>query len=171
MPLIKTKKITLLMVLFTLVLLCSSCSGKYQNKRFTFKAPGGVKIKTLILDGQPKVTLNTGNLYFAITQREIEPGSTMQEIYQAYRTQTESRMHKYLFISETGVVFRGLPAIEYVYRGFSGEPYVQRRELWFEKGGWVYQLLCSDPVNFTENPELPVDEGCYQLAEGFQFRE
>ena len=168
---IRTGKFYILISLFTAVLICASCSGKYQNERFTFKAPGGTKIKTIILEGETKLFLKPGNLYFAVTQQEIQPESTLQETYRAYRTETEVRMHQYQFISEAEVEFHGLPAIEYIYRGFSGEPHVQRRELWFEKDGWVYHLLCSDPVNVTESLETPVDEGCYQLAEGFSFRE
>ena len=80
-------------------------------------------------------------------------------------------MHLYQFISEAEVQFNGLPAIEYIYRGFSGEPHVQRRKLSGGKGQLGLPAAFYDPVNVTESLETPVDEGCYQLADGFSFRE
>lgn len=129
-------------------------------------------MSTLIIDGQQKLSIRWSGLYFAVTQQEIPPGSSLMALYQAYRTTTEGRMDSYRFISEQEVMFKGQEAMEYIYQGFSGEPYVQRRELWLEKDGWVYQLLCSDPVGVPPpGLDIPVDEGCYRLAEGFLFRE
>ena len=163
---------TSMLILFTLSLvLLSACMPPYQNEYFSYQPPPGVKINTLILDGQPKLSFKSGSLYFSVSQQEIPDGSSLQEIYRAHRIENESRMSSYQFISETALDFSGTPAIEYIYRGFSGEPYVQRRELWLEKDGWVYQLLCSDPVDATPGLEIPVHEKCYELAEEFRFKE
>jgi len=167
-----TRNLTRLLPAFTLALvLLSACAPPYQNERFSYQPPSGAKINTLMLDGQPRLWIKSGSLDFSVTQQEIPEGSSLQEIYQAYRVENESRMTRYQFISETPLELSGTPAIETIYRGFSGEPYVQRRELWVEKDGWAYLLMCSDPVDSTTGLQIPVHEKCYELAEGFQFKE
>jgi hypothetical protein len=61
-------------------------------------------------------------------------------------------------------------AIEYVYREFHGEPYVQRREIWMEYNGWAYSLVCTHPADSTPGMIIPISVLCIRLVEGFQFK-
>ena len=157
---------------FTLALfLLTACTPPFQNGRFSYKPPPGLNINLLVLDGQPGLWLKSGGLYFSVTQQEIPDGSSLQGIYQAFRVENESRMTRYRFISETPPEFSGAPAMETIYLGFSGEPYVQRGDLWLEKDGWVYRLLCSDPVGASPGLEIPVHAHCCKQGAEFQFKE
>lgn len=173
MSILKTGKIPLwtAFALGMALYLCSACSSRYQNDRFIFQVPAGTDLRKLRLDGEIKLWLNEGNIYFGVVQSMIMAGSSLEEIFNNHRSEMEGRMHEYLFISEARTEFRGVPAIETIYRGFNGAGYLLERELWIEKDGWVYLLECSEAINFNQEIEVPISEVCYKLAEGFQFKE
>lgn len=84
--------------------------------------------------------------------------------------QTSERYTRYQFISENTIEIYDQTAMEYVYRKFHGEPYVQTREIWLEKNGWIYSLACTEPVDSTPGIIIPISDLCIRLSEGFQFK-
>jgi len=94
----------------------------------------------------------------------------LEMVFKEYMAQTSGRSTHYQLISQDPIDFKNQTGIEYVFREFHGEPYVQSREIWMEKNGWAYSLDCTLPVDATPGMSIPVSELCIQLAEGFKFK-
>ena len=155
----------------------SACSANYDGGDFTFTAPPGFKtdvFETPHMDSTLNQELllfsQKGPLYFQVFRRIIAPGSDLDTILTEYKANISGITTNYQFISQDPIEFNDLPAIEYIHRVFWGEPYVQRREIWMEYNGWVYSLVCTDPVVSTPGAVIPISDQCIQLAEGFQFK-
>ena len=156
-----------------IVFISSSCT--YQGNDYIFKAPFGFKTKQF----QTAVNQNIepgllifsqkGRLYFEIFRNNIPEGSNLDTEFNTYKDQQKSPSH-YQFISQKSTEINQSPAIEYIFREFRGEPYVQVREIWIEHNGWAYSLKCTNPADSTTGKEIPVSELCYQLVDNVQFK-
>ena len=158
-------------ILFLLMLLVlPACSPKYENERFSFAGPAGTEIQINKYDWGETLWLKSGSISFSVVPKRIPEGSDLQAVFDTYREDIASKHSHSVFISESIIQFKDRPATEYIYRAFSGEPYVQSRELWFEKDGWFYQMRCLQEADATPGLEIPIAEKCFQLAEGFNFK-
>lgn len=164
---------------FLLILLGinAACSNTYQGDEFSFSAPAGYKTKQYeVSEDKPNndrkllIFSQKGHLYFQIFRQEIPAGSDLEQVLAEYVAKTSGTSSHYQFISQSTIELDDQTAIEYLYREFLGEPYVQRWELWMEKSGWVYSLVCTDPADSTTGMVIPVSEECRHLVEGFQFK-
>lgn len=155
----------------------SACSCTYQGYEFTFSAPFGFKTKqyetpAVNPNNDPELLIfsQSGQLYFQVFRQNIPKESDLNTVFAEYVSQTSGIHSHYQFISEDTIEMNNQTVIEYVYREFRGEPYVQRREIWMEKSGWAYSLVCTDPADSTPGMIIPVSELCIRLVEGFQFK-
>jgi len=121
-------------------------------------------------DSQPLLFSQKGHLYFVVSRQKIPPERNLNSVFAEYVTRTKGISTHYQFISQDTIELKDQTAIEYLYREFRGEPYVQRWEIWMEKSGWAYSLVCSEPVDATTGLVIPVSELCIRLVEGFQFK-
>jgi hypothetical protein len=165
-------------VLLMPLILLFVCSCTYQGDEFAFSAPFGFKTKQYETTGvnpnnDPQLLIfsQKGHLYFQVFRQTIPPESDLELVFAEYVARTSGIHTKYQFISQDTIEMNSQPAIEYVYREFHGEPYVQRREIWMEKSGYVYSLVCTDPVDSTTGMIIPVSELCIRLVEGFTFKQ
>jgi hypothetical protein len=162
-------------VIIALIIL-TACTKKIENKEFTFSPLFGFKTKEF--ESNIDTSMNAdyllfsqkGHLYFQIYRQEIPPGSDLEMIFSAHISKPVEPSFHYQFISQSKIESNGEPAIEYIFREFHGEPYVQTREIWIEKDGMIYTLACTEPVDSTPGMVIPVSETCYELADGFQFK-
>jgi hypothetical protein len=159
------------------MLLLSACSSTCQGDEFTFTAPVGFKTKQYETqavspnkDSQFLIYSQKGTMYFQIFRQKIPTGGNLDAIINNYQAQFSQRSSHYQFISQNNIEMDGRPAVEYVYREFHGEPYVQTREIWMENNGWAYALACTNPADSTPDMVIPVAETCFRLVEGFQFK-
>ena len=97
-------------------------------------------------------------------------GSDLDHVFAEYVKRTSGISSNYQLISQDTIELNDQTAIEYLYREFRGEPYVQRWEIWMEKSGWAYSLVCTDPADATTGMDIPVSEECRRLVEGFRFK-
>jgi len=104
-------------------------------------------------------------------RQKIPPESDLDTVLAEYVARTSAKSTHYQFISQDTIEIYNQTAIEYVYREFRGEPYVQNREIWLEKNGWAYSLACTDPAVSTPGITIPISELCIQLVEGFKFKQ
>ncbi len=163
--------------LLILLTILPACSSTYQGDEFSFSAPIGFKTKqyaaaeTGQTDG-PKLLLFTqkGSLYFQVLRQKIPLESDLGTVFAQHLEQPKEKATHYQFISQGIIEIKNQSAIEYIYREFRGEPYVQTREIWLKKNGWAYSLICTDPVDSTTGLVIPVSEQCIRLVEGFQFK-
>lgn len=164
---------------FLLILLGinAACSSTYQGDEFSFSAPFGFKTKQYEIteidsnnDSQPLIFSQKGHLYFQVFRQEIPAGSDLDHVFAAYVTRTSEKASHYQLISQDTIELNDQTAIEYVYREFRGEPYVQRWEIWMEKSGRAYSLVCTDPADSTIGMVIPISEECRDLVEGFRFK-
>lgn len=154
----------------------SACSSSYGNDDFSFSAPFGFKTKEY--ESQTDSNRNAeyllfshkGHLYFQISRQEIPQDSDLDTVFAASVSKPSDAASHFQFISQNTIEVNDQQAIEYVYREFRGEPYVQIRELWMEHNGLAYTLFCSDPADSTPGLVIPVAEQCYELVEGFKFK-
>jgi len=109
-------------------------------------------------------------LYFQVFRQKIPLQSDLDMVLEEYVERTSGLSSHYQFISRNDIEINNQTAIEYLYREFRGEPYVQRWEVWMEKSGWAYSLVCTDPADSTTGMVIPVSELCIQLVEGFEFK-
>ena len=178
----KTERVILpARVIFVIVLLIllTACGQTFQGDEFTFHAPLGSKTqfsdvsKEFAVQDKPQrlLWLKSGDLAFWADRQEIPDGSDLETVFEAHMAPTAESSSGYQFISQEKIEYQDRPAIEVIYRLFSGEWYWQRREIWVEKDGWVYTLVCSDPADATPGISIPVAEKCIELAEGFTFKE
>jgi hypothetical protein len=166
--------VTFMLILLTIL---AACSATYQGEDFSFSAPVGYKTKQYeISEDKPNtdrkllIFSQKGHLYFQIFRQEIPAGSDLEQVLAEYVAKTSGTSSNYQFISQSTIEVDDQTAIEYLYREFRGEPYVQRWEIWMEKSGWVYSLVCTDPADSTTGMVIPVSEECRHLVEGFQFK-
>lgn len=163
-------------LLAPLVVFCA-CSRTFQGDEFSFSAPLGFKttqFEAVEADSNNNPNLlifsQKGHLYFQVFRQKIPPGSDLDTVFRNYMAQTSERYTRYQFISENTIEIYDQTAMEYVYRKFHGEPYVQTREIWLEKNGWIYSLACTEPVDSTPGIIIPISDLCIRLSEGFQFK-
>jgi hypothetical protein len=173
--LIPNGRVFLILLILLIVFSASSCT--YQDDEFSFSAPLGFKTKQYkTSDLNPQIDHNLlifsqkGHLYFQVIRQKIPLDRDLETIFNEYKDQSSARASHYQFISQTEVEINDRPAIEYVHREFLGEPYEQISEIWMEYNGWVYSLVCTDPVVSTPGEIIPVSEVCIRLVEGFQFK-
>jgi hypothetical protein len=168
-----------LRLIFLLIplIIFSACSSTYQGDEFIFSAPFGFKTKQYEIpeikpnnDPQLLIFSQKGHLYFQVFREKIPPESDLDMVFAEYVARTSGISTHYQFISQDTIDMNNQTAIEYVYREFRGEPYVQRWEIWMEKSGWAYSLVCTDPADSTPGMIIPVSELCIHLVEGFQFK-
>mgnify|MGYP002348191735 CR=1 FL=1 len=171
---IQSLRLTFLLIPLAII---SACSSTYQGDEFSFSAPPGFKTKqfeaeeaTQNNDLELLIFSQKGHLYFQIFRQKIPPESDLNMVFSEYMARTSGKYTHYQFISQDTIEINNLTAIEYVHREFQGEPYVQRREIWLEKSGWAYSLVCTDPVVSTTGITIPISELCIRLVEGFQFK-
>jgi hypothetical protein len=165
------------LVLLIPLIIFSACSSTYQGDGFVFSAPPGFKTKQYETpevnpNNDPKLLIHSykGHLYFQVLRQKIPPESDLNKVFAEYVARTSGMYSNYQFISQDTIEMNDQTAIEYVYRQFQGEPYVQRREIWMEYNGWAYSLVCSDPADSTPGMIIPISELCIRLVEGFQFK-
>ncbi len=177
MPILRLVHFLGLPLLLISMILLSACSSTYQGDEFSFTAPVGFKTKQYEAQAvspnketQSLIFTQKGTLYFQIFRQNIPTGSNLDTIINTHKAQSSGRSSHYQFISQNMVEMDGRPAVEYVYREFHGEPYVQTREIWMENNGWAYALACTNPADSTPGMLIPVAETCFRLVEGFQFK-
>jgi hypothetical protein len=158
-------------------MIISACSSTYQGDEFTFTAPFGFKTKQYEIpavnpnnDPESLIFSQEGHLYFAVGRQNIPKDSDLNTVFAEYVSKTSGIHSHYQLISKDTIEINNQTGIEYVYREFRGEPYVQTREIWMEKSGWAYSLVCTDPADSTPGMIIPVSELCIRLVEGFQFK-
>ncbi|NPV78346.1 MAG: hypothetical protein HPY59_18475 [Anaerolineae bacterium] len=163
--------------LLILLLAFSGCSKTFQGDEYSFLAPSGFKTKQFEeVEANPNnepallIFSQKGRLYFQVFRQKIPPEGDLKLVFAEHRAQTSGKTTNYQFISQNTIEMYDQPAIEYVYREFHGEPYVQKREIWLEKSGWAYSLVCTNPADSTPGIEIPIPDLCIRLAEGFRFK-
>lgn len=173
----RTRSIPLIVVCLLAFVLLTVCACTYQGDEFTFSAMLDFKTKQFDppesnLKNEPELLLvsQNGYLYFAISRQNIPQDGNLESVFNAHKTQSSEISSHYQFISQSTTEINDRPAIEYIYREFSGEPYWQRREIWMENNGWAYKLVCSEPADSTPGLDIPISERCIYLIEGFQFK-
>jgi hypothetical protein len=162
--------------LFISLFFISACSSSYDYDDFTFIVPAGYKTKEFESYTDKKyeseyfIFTKKGNLYFQIFRKEIPLDSNLDQLFEAYFSKSKPAGIHYQFISRDRIQVNNRPAIEYVYREFNGEPYIQSREIWMENNNQAYMLICSQAVDATPGAIIPVSEDCINLLEGFHFK-
>lgn len=175
MPILKTTIRFLSVIL--LVFIITACSTQYDGGDFTFISPGGYKIT--IYTASAEATMNAETLlfaqnkhvYFQIYRQKISEGGSLALLLDGYISENTERDSHYQFISQKAIKIADHDAIEYVFREFHGEPYIQNWEIWIEKDGVAYTLVCSEPVVSTIGETIPIAQDCLDLVDGFRFSE
>lgn len=159
------------------LIVLSACSRTFQGDEFSFSAPSGFKTKQFEeAEANPNnesellIFSQKGRLYFQVFRQKIPPDGDLKLVFMEHKEQTSEKTTKYQFISQDVIEMNDQSAIEYVYREFHGEPYVQRREIWLEKSGWAYSLVCTNPADSTPGIEIPIPDLCFRFVEGFRFK-
>jgi hypothetical protein len=158
-------------------ILFSACSVTYQSAEYTFTPPSGFTTKqyespSAVSNNAPQLMIfsQKGHLYFQVFRQIIPSGRNLDAVFTEYVSHTSKALSRYQLISKESIELNNQTAIEYVHREFQGEPYVQRREIWMERSGWAYSLVCTDPVDSTPGMIIPISDLCIRLVEGFQFK-
>jgi hypothetical protein len=161
-------------------LMLSSCTQTYKTDDFIFIPPPGFET-TQYAEGDniessgasERLIFSKGpDIAFWVNRKKIPPGSDFNEVFDSYRIENEKSKSElnYQFIDQNNIEHDGHPAIEYIYRQYSGEWYWQRREIWIEINGMIYSLVCSEPVDSTPGKEIPVTDLCLKLADRFSVK-
>lgn len=169
------------LTLFVSILACSNPIGYtlYEGEDFTFSVPASYKTKMYdppyfdsVTNSEHLLFSNVGHYpYFLINRQTIPSGSDLDTVFTDHmRLISELYSNDFQLISQNQITINARTAIEYIHREFSGEPYVQTREIWMEYNGWAYALICVSPADATPGAIIPVSERCIQLAEGFKFK-
>jgi hypothetical protein len=154
----------------------AACVSKYDGGDFTFSAPFGFKTKEFkaYTDSNRKseylLFAQNGHLTFQIMRKEIPADSDLDTVFEAYLVNSRRVISNFQFISQSKIELKDRKAIEYIYREFNGEPYVQTQEIWIENNGRAYALICTEPVDATPGAIIPVSDQCQHLLESFQFK-
>lgn len=161
---------------FITLFFLAACSSNYDYDDFSFSVPAGYKTKEFEsytdknLNAEYLLFTQKGHLYFQIFNKEIPSGSNLDQLFEDYLSQSEPEENHYQLVSQKAIQVENRPAIEYIYRKFHGEPYVQIREMWIENNNQAYILFCSKPADSTSGAIIPVAEECYKLSESFHFK-
>ncbi len=163
------------------IVIISACTTKYDGTDFSFYAPAGYKTTVYETaeidtgkDSQPLLfsQRRSAGIYFEVFRQKIDPKSNLDSIFADHMARIVDRYNSlhFQFISQKMIIINNYSGIEFVHREFSGEPYLQTREIWIENNGWAYSLVCVVHADSTPGLEIPISDECIHLAESFQFK-
>ena len=146
------------------VIMISGCitSQHYDDNGISFNYPSNWKTGAIQdLPGAVAGVSESGQVDMKIFKNKKDNGTSLKEVYDNSLTNKTNNLNKYCYkeVSNRNLTVDGVPAYEIIYQvGCNSTQTRQKiREVWLEKNGNIYTIICTviPPEDFPEkNPDF-----------------